>query len=110
MSKEQFKEFVKNKPSLADYVSSNEMTWQKFYELYDMYGEDESVWSKYPPKSKPKLTDFLTSFDPDSMEKHLDNAEKALNFISELTSKGSESLSEIIKPAEPRPITKFFGD
>ena len=23
------------------------MTWQKFYELYDMYGEESTVWDEY---------------------------------------------------------------
>ena len=45
--KSEFKAFVKNNPSLIKYVKNNEMTWQKFYEIYDIYGEDESVWNKY---------------------------------------------------------------
>ena len=110
MSKEQFKEFVKTKPELSDYVSNNEMTWQKFYELYDMYGDDETIWNKYPAKEKRKVSDFINNFDPESLEKHIDSAQKALNFISELTTKGEENISNIIKPTSPRPITKFFGD
>ena len=40
MSKETFKEFISKKPELIDYIKNGEMTWQKFYELYDIYGED----------------------------------------------------------------------
>ena len=47
MKKEEFKEFVKKNPKLISYVKSNEMSWQKFYELYDLYGEDENIWKDY---------------------------------------------------------------
>ena len=31
-----FKQFVKNNPTFANYVKDGNMTWQKFYELYDI--------------------------------------------------------------------------
>ena len=37
MTKENFKIFAKNHPELLDYIKSGEMTWQKFYEIYDLY-------------------------------------------------------------------------
>ena len=53
MSKlDQFKEFVKKNPNLVKYVKNNEMTWQKFYEIYDMYGEDTEVWKDYQKKEE----------------------------------------------------------
>ena len=46
MSKiDDFKLFAKKNPSFANYIKDGSMTWQKFYELYDMYGEDSSVWN-----------------------------------------------------------------
>ena len=45
--KEEFKVFVRTKPELVSYVSSGEMTWQKFYEIWNLYGNDEKVWEKY---------------------------------------------------------------
>lgn len=111
MSKEQFKDFVKTKPELATYVANNEMTWQKFYELYDLYGEDESVWSKYTnqPKTK-KISDYMEKFDPDSLQKHIENAQKALDIFSELATKTTENINNNIKPNIARPLSKFFGD
>ena len=47
MSKETFKMFVRSNPRLLDYVKSNQMSWQKFYEMYDMYGENHSIWNDY---------------------------------------------------------------
>ena len=110
MSKEDFKKFVQQKPELSSYVEDNTMTWKKFYELYDMYGEDEKIWSKYGPQKNKKISDFMTNLDTDSIEKHIETAQKALNFISELTNKGSENIGEVLKPLTERPITKFFGD
>ena len=112
MSKEQFKEFVKTKPELADYVANNKMTWQKFYELYDMYGEDETIWRKYSgvKNSSKKISDYMEKFDPDSLQKHIENAQKALDIFSELATKTTENINNNIKPNIARPLTKFFGD
>ena len=113
MSKETFKEFVRTKPELIDYIEDGSMTWQKFYEIYDMYGEDDNVWQKYRTSKKnttTKVSDLMQSFDVDTIQSHIETAQKALSFISELTSKGSETVSNIVKPSIDRPITKFFGN
>lgn len=110
MGKEDFKKFVQTKPELASYIEDNSMTWQKFYELYDMYGEDEKVWNKYPAKKTKKVSDFMNNLDTDSIEKHIESAQKALNFISELTTKGTDTASTAATTPVERPISKFFGD
>ena len=38
--KERFKIFVRNHPVLVNHVRNKKMTWQQFYELYDLYGEE----------------------------------------------------------------------
>lgn len=112
MSKEDFKKFVQAKPELADYVENNTMTWQKFYELYDMYGEDENIWSKYQKVNHEprKISDFMESIDPDNLQKHIESAQKALDIFSELATKTSENIASNIKPNIERPLSKFFGD
>lgn len=111
MSRESFKEFVRTKPELADYVKDNTMTWQKFYELYDLYGEDETIWNKYTPiKKTPKVSDLIQKFDPDKFQQHIESAQKALDVFSELATKTNENITNNIKPSIERPITKFFGD
>lgn len=47
MSKETFKMFVRSHPELVNYVNNNKMSWQRFYEMYDMYGENNSIWNSY---------------------------------------------------------------
>lgn len=112
MTKEQFKEFARTKPELADYVENNSMTWQKFYELYDMYGEDETIWSKYKPidTSSRKMSDIMKKIDPDAIQKHIETAQKALDIFGEFATKTTENISNTIKPSIERPLSKFFGD
>ena len=58
MSKtDEFKTFVKTKPSLISFVRNGDMTWQGFYELWFLYGSDHEVWNTYngsDDKSDPK--------------------------------------------------------
>lgn len=120
--KEEFKEFIKSKPELVDYVKSKEYTWQDFYEVYDLYGKDESVWEKYKENkdniesddrknaSITELTNLVKNINIDNVQKYINNAQKAINVISELTAKktSADTVQTIAKT--PRVINKFFGD
>lgn len=120
--KEEFKEFIKSKPELVDYVKRKEYTWQDFYEVYDIYGKDESVWEKYKEKkidsesddrknaSITELTNLVKNINIDNVQKYINNAQKAINVISELTTKkpSGDAVQAIAKT--PRVINKFFGD
>ena len=108
-----FKLFVKNNPNLITYVRNNTMSWQKFYELYDIYGEDESVWSKYKNserngESSFKINDLIKGVNIDTIKEHITTAQKALDFVQELTSKAGGNVPKV--PITPRPLNKFFED
>lgn len=109
--KEDFKEFAKNHRNLVDYVNSGETTWQQLYEMYDIYGAEDEVWNKYPAKNKKEISimENLKSIDVDALKGHIDNAQKAIDVISELTKKEPSSISTTT-PKVPRPITNFFKD
>lgn len=110
---DEFKSFVKTKPELADYVSSGEMTWQKFYELYDLYGKDNSIWDKYIKKDRSsisKITDLVKNIDTDSIKSNIDTAQKAIDFVADLTKKDVGTKSFSSGPVSPRPLNKFFED
>ena len=53
-----FKLFVKENPTFAKYIKDGSMTWQKFYELYDMYGEDSNIWDEFKQVNTPTLNDI----------------------------------------------------
>ena len=110
MSKETFKEFVKKHPDIADYVIKNNISWQKMYESFDMYGEESDIWNKYLTKKNPSISDIFTKLDTNTLQEHIKNAQKALAIIGELTTKSNENLENNIKPSIEQPIKKFFGE
>lgn len=116
--KEEFKEFIRSKPELVEYIKNKEMTLQGFYELYDIYGSDDVAWEPYIRKqsekntiSTPKLTDIMKNINVDELQKHINTAQRALGVVEDLTSKGSEGISNLVKgPLSSRPLNKFFED
>ena len=113
-SKEEFRKFIADKPELASYVNNGEMTWQKFYEMYDLYGENSSVWNEYRNKQEidnggiSKINDLIKNVDVNSIKDHISTAQKALDFVQELTSKSATVSPKPV--AMPRPLNKFFED
>ena len=115
--KESFKEFAKLHPELISYLKSNkESSWQKLYEIYDIYGDDLKVWDPYLRSSNISnnnfdIKSFMKNINPDSLQEHIKSAQKALGFIEELTNKGVSNVNKLPKgPRKPRPINKLFGD
>lgn len=120
-TKEEFKNFAKAHPELVHYIKSGEASWQKFYEIYDIYGEDESAWQEYYKKPNENtntsynfksLTDKIKNIDLSSIQEHIGTAQKALGIVQELTSKGSAvgAATEAVEAVSPRPINKIFED
>lgn len=112
--KEEFKSFASRKPELISYVENGQMTWQKFYELYDIYGEDNNIWDNYSSNrgnttnNISKINDLFKNIDMNSIKEHINTAQKALDFVQELTSKSGETPSKTL--VTPRPLNKFFED
>lgn len=119
--KEEFKSFVRKNPSLIKYVKNGEMNWQKFYEIYDLYGEDENAWSDYIKKEEiinkaAKVTktasvgqffDFLKTIDLDSLQETVGSLQRVLGVFGDLTNKNTETPKQEYKP---RPLYKHFDD
>lgn len=116
--KEEFKKFARSNPILANYVENNEMTWQKFYELYDLYGDDEKIWSKYKNDTRSlnlsdginKISKIVKNMDMESIKNHIDTAQKAIDLVGDLTSKKNSQQVISKEQVSPRPINKFFED
>lgn len=117
-SKDDFKLFASKHPELVRYIKSGEATWQKFYEIYDIYGEEESAWQSYFTNQTSNndynfksITDKIKNIDLSQVQEHITTAQKALGIVQELTGKGSAATSaaatEVI---HPRPINKIFED
>lgn len=132
MKKEQFKEFVKNNPRLIGFVKNNEMTWQKFYEMYDLYGEDENVWKDYikKPEESVETTDISSSdkatkagiagltlsevvnwfknVDLDGLQEGIGNVQRVLGVVQDFSKK--DNTKETKNTYKPRPLYKHFED
>ena len=111
--KEDFKNFVNNHKELIRYVNSDKMTWQKFYDMYSLYGENSDVWDEYFKKKETKKTnisfgdiiDKVKELDPDEVQKNINSLNKILTLISSLISK--DKVEEVY---EPMPLYKKFED
>ncbi len=123
MSKENFKSFARIHPELANFVNSNQTSWQKLYELYDIYGENSSVWNNYLPQnnflnttesiktlSNTTVGDFVNTvknIDLETVQKGINNIQKTIGLLQDM-GLGKE---EVVKaPYEPRPMYKYFED
>lgn len=109
---ENFKLFVRNNPSFAEYIKDGSMTWQKFYELYDMYGEDSKIWDDYKNvtnKKGPTLNEIVNiakKIDIDKLQEGVNSLSKAVGLFSDLlTSKNTNT-----REYKPRAIYKRFED
>ncbi len=113
--KEAFKSFARSHPELVSSIKSGDASWQKLYEIYDIYGEDNRAWDNYfnnniNSNNFNNITNIVKNIDMDSVQKHINTAQKALSLVEELTGKSS-GVSNITKgPTTPRPINKFFED
>ena len=113
----EFKKFVKNNPSLINYVKDKQMTWQSFYEMYDMYGEDESVWKSYLTKKETKdvvtsigVADFFTwlkNINVDKMQESINSIQRVLGVLEDL---GKDNVNTKKTEYKPRPLYKHFED
>lgn len=122
MSKiDEFKNFVKQHPTLIDYVQKDEMTWQKFYEIYDLYGEDNIAWNNYLNKkektdntnirsSTPSWTDIVDiakNIDVGKVQNGITSLQKALGLVSDLFVKDNKTSTNTYTP---RPLYRSFED
>lgn len=113
--KDEFKEFLKDKPELVKYIKNKEMSIQSFYEIYDIYGSDEKAWAPYlnteEKLNTTKLSDIIKNINLDEIQKHVNTAQKALGVVGDLTAKGEENIANLVKgPLSARPLNKFFED
>ena len=107
MSKEKFKEFARNNPSLSETVLSGTISWQQLYELYEIYGEHSNIWNKYLKTSNQEenttIKDIINTFknlDMDSVQKGITNIEKTINLLQDIGLNKNKY--------EPKPIYKRF--
>lgn len=120
-NKEEFKNFVKENPRLISFVNSGDMSWQKFYEMYDLYGNDEKVWKDYIVKPEVKaetvkaaataggfgeILNFVKNIDLSAVQNSVGSIQRVLGVLQDFGTKEEPSK----EPYKPRPIYKHFED
>jgi len=106
--KEEFKAFVRNYPSFATYVQNKNTSWQELYELWDMYGDDDNVFSRYKSVSNNDLSGVINgikNINMDNVKRNLNSIEKGIKLLQDFVKKEDSSSTY-----EPRPIYKRFED
>lgn len=117
---EEFKAFVREKPSLIYYVRNNEMSWQKFYEIWDLYGPNHEIWQRYSQynDSKPvasstvgkDIMGMLKNIDMETVRQGISGLQKAIGLVQELIKKDNSNKIEMREPYRPRPMFRRFED
>ncbi|MDD4547637.1 MAG: spore coat protein YlbD [Bacilli bacterium] len=123
---ENFKEFVKDNPGLIKYVKSNEMTWQKFYELYDLYGKEDNIWKPYigseilednATRTATAATaafgvndvvNWFKNIDVNTLQSGINSVQRVVGVLQDFTSK--EKTETPKEEYRPRPLYKHFED
>ena len=119
MSKEDFKNFVRRNPNLINRVNNNETSWQKLYEIYDLYGENHSVWNEYlntKPISKvtpanemafKELINMVRNIDLEKVRSGIEGVQKTISLVQDLGFGGTNKVRE---EYQGRPIYQHMDD
>lgn len=107
-----FKLFVKNNPTFATYIKDGSMSWQKFYEIYDMYGEDSPVWDEYKQEKKKsptinEIVNMAKNIDMNKLQDGVNSLSKAVGLFSDLFANKSATSTSTYKP---RAVYRRFDD
>jgi len=120
-----FKEFVKTNSFLIGYVKRGQKSWQEFYEMYDLYGEDEDAWSKFLEEEEEgsdsnndkqsknnywnELINMAKNIDVDKVQEGISSLQKTLGLFGELFV-NKNSTTGTGKEYNPRPLYRRFED
>ena len=121
--KEQFKEFAKKNPSLAKHVNNKSMTWQKFYEMWKLYGVEGNHWDEYLKREEKvetkeandgngfnmqEVMGLIKSIDTESLRSNIESIQKGLGVFADFIKKDAPSGSN--NSYRPRARGRFFDD
>lgn len=122
MALDLFKEFVRKNPKLIKFVKNGDMTWQKFYEMFDLYGENNDIWKEYIGDdikkdaavaattgfSVAEFFNWMKNVDLDSIQNSVNSLQRVIGVMEDFTKKDNKDTKT--NDYKPRPIYKHFED
>ncbi len=119
MSLENFKKFVSTRPNLVNYVNKGEMSWQKFYDMYELYGEQNSIWDNYntvkevaetPNVTLKDMFGMIKNIDMTEVQKSINSLQKGIGYIEDLVKTKEKDIPVRKSSYEARPLYRYFDD
>lgn len=122
-NKEEFKEFVKKNPRLITFIKNGDMTWQKFYEIYDIYGDSSDAWKDYLVSKENvskaavattgalginDIFSWIKNINLDSLQEGVNSLQRVIGVVKDLGNKDDTTVKK--EEYKPRPIYKHFED
>ena len=122
-NKEKFKEFVKKNPRLITFIKNGDMTWQKFYEIYDIYGDSSDAWKDYLVSNENvskaavattgalginDIFSWIKNINLDSLQEGVNSLQRVIGVVKDLGNKDDTTVKK--EEYKPRPIYKHFED
>lgn len=122
MALDLFKEFVRKNPKLIKFVKNGDMTWQKFYEMFDLYGENNDIWKEYISDdikkdaavaattgfSVAEFFNWMKNIDLDGIQNSVNSLQRVIGVMEDFTKKDNKDTKT--NDYKPRPIYKHFED
>lgn len=120
---DEFKLFVKKNPKLISFVRNGTMSWQKFYEIYDLYGEENEAWNEYLKEEKQEKTvissakstsafsnliEMAKNIDTNKLQDGISSIQKAIGLFGDMLIKDKPESNA--SSYTPRPIYRRFDD
>ncbi len=111
-----FKGFVKKNPNLIKHVNNGSMTWQKFYEMYNLYGEEKDAWKDYIGVATiagtglgiGEIFNYFKGINLDSIQNGVNSIQRVLGVLTDI--KGNDKEASVKEEYKPRPVYKHFDD
>ena len=122
MSLESFKTFVRESPNLANFVTKGERSWQDFYDMFNLYGANNSVWDKYLGKtaittaaagtafSFKEIFNMIKNVDMREVQSGIGSIQKGLGYLQDIVNTKIDDVVSTRSTYEPRPMHKHFDD
>lgn len=122
--KDEFKIFASKNKYLANAVNSGKTTWQKLFEMFDIYGEESDIWNSFKNFKEVKeeknlsstvksVIDNIKKIDVDKLEENIGSLQKALGFLEEIVVTKDSKKEDKPKKEKKKSINdieRFFDD